>query len=74
MLHERAGAAIEKLFADKPRTAYRPTSPSLRTRHRSHQAIEYMQRAGEQAVARSSFREAVEKLNGALELAAHSAS
>jgi class 3 adenylate cyclase/predicted ATPase len=68
ILHERVGAAIEKLFADRleehiDQLAYHYGRGTNLTK-----AIEYMQRAGEQAVARSSLREAVEKLTGALEL------
>jgi class 3 adenylate cyclase/predicted ATPase len=68
LLHERAGAAIEKLFADKPEQHIDQLAHHYGRGTDLTKAIEYMQRAGEQAVARSSFREAVEKLNGALEL------
>jgi class 3 adenylate cyclase/predicted ATPase len=68
MLHERAGAAIEKLFADRLEEHIDQLAHHYSRGSNLTKAIEYMRRAGEQAVARSSFREAVEKLNGALEL------
>jgi class 3 adenylate cyclase/predicted ATPase len=68
MLHERAGAAIEKLFADGPEEHIDQLAYHYGRGANLAKAIEYMQRAGEQAVARSSLREAVEKLTGALEL------
>jgi class 3 adenylate cyclase/predicted ATPase len=68
MLHERAGAAIEKLFADRPEEHIDQLAYHYGRGTNLTKAIEYLQRAGEQAVARSSFREGVEKLNGALEL------
>jgi tetratricopeptide (TPR) repeat protein len=68
MLHERAGAAIEKLYTDKLEEHIDQLAHHYGRSTDLTKAIEYMQRAGEQAVARSSFREAVESLNGALEL------
>jgi len=68
MLHERAGAAIEKLYTDKLEEHIDQLAHHYGRSTDLTKAIEYMQRAGEQAVARASFREAVESLNGALEL------
>jgi predicted ATPase len=68
ILHERAGAAIEKLLADRPEEHIDQLAHHYGRSTNLTKAIEYMQRAGEQAVARSSFREAVENLNGALGL------
>jgi tetratricopeptide (TPR) repeat protein len=68
LLHEHAGAAIEKLFADRLEEHIDQLAHHYSRGTNLTKAIEYMRRAGEQAVARSSFREAVEKLNGALEL------
>jgi predicted ATPase len=68
MLHERAGAAIEELFADRLEECIDQLAYHYGRSANLTKAIEYMQLAGELAVARSSLREAVEKLTGALEL------
>jgi predicted ATPase len=68
MLHERAGAAIEELFADRIDEHIDQLAHHYGRATDLTKAIEYMRRAGEQAVARSSFRDAVENLNGALGL------
>ena len=68
MLHDRAGAAIEKLFADRLEERIDQLAHHYGRGANLTKAIEYIQRAGEQEVARSSFREAVENLNKALGL------
>jgi len=69
-LHERAAQAIERLFAERLAEHY----PAL-AHHYSHsgnipKAVDYLQRAGQQAVERSAYAEAVSHLIAALDLLA----
>jgi predicted ATPase/class 3 adenylate cyclase len=66
-LHERAGYSIETVFADKLSDHL-----DVLAHHYSHgdnidKAIEYLCRAGEQALRRSAHDQAIRNLNGAIE-------
>jgi class 3 adenylate cyclase/tetratricopeptide (TPR) repeat protein len=68
VLHERAGAAIEGLYAPRLDDHLSDLARHYERSGNSGKAFEYLQRAGEQALARSSHAEAVELLTAGLEL------
>src|SRR5262249_35177357 len=68
LLHERAAQAIERLFAERLAEHY----PAL-AHHYSHsgntaKAVDYLHRAGQQAVERSAYADAISHLTAALNL------
>jgi tetratricopeptide (TPR) repeat protein len=67
-LHERAGAAMEALYASRIDDYLSDLARHYQRSGNSGKALEYLQRAGEQANARSSHAEAVGFLTSALEL------
>jgi class 3 adenylate cyclase/tetratricopeptide (TPR) repeat protein len=67
-LHERIGQATERLFADHLDDYLKDLAHHYRRSNNSVKAIEYLQRAGEQAALRAFHEEAIEQLHSALEL------
>jgi predicted ATPase len=68
LLHERIAGAIEWLFADRPDDHLKDLAHHYRHSNNAVKAVEYLRRAGEQAAVRAFYEEAIEHLNGALEL------
>jgi class 3 adenylate cyclase/tetratricopeptide (TPR) repeat protein len=68
LLHERIGDAMESLFADRIDDHLKDIAHHYRRSGNTAKAIDYLRRAGEQAIARTFYEEAIEQLNGALEL------
>jgi class 3 adenylate cyclase/predicted ATPase len=67
-LHERTAGAIEAVFSDRLEDHYDELAHHYRHSGNTEKALEYLQRAGEQAVQRSAYLEAIEQLTTALEL------
>ena len=67
-LHERIAGAIESLFDDHLDDYLKDLAHHYRRSDNTVKAIEYLQRAGEQAAVRLFYEEAIEQLNSALEL------
>ncbi len=67
-LHERTAQAIEMLFHSKLEDHYSELAHHYSRSGNTEKAIEYLQRAGQQAVQRSANAEAVTHLTSALEL------
>jgi tetratricopeptide (TPR) repeat protein len=68
LLHERAGVAMEAVYADRLDDHLSDLARHYQRSGNRGKALEYLQRAGEQANARSSHAEAVGFLTSALEL------
>ena len=68
LLHERIGEAMESLFAERIDDHLTDIALHYRRSNKVLKAIEYLRRAGEQAVARGFYEEAIAQLNSALEL------
>jgi predicted ATPase len=68
VLHERAGAAIEALYATRIDDHLSDLARHYQRSVNSGKALEYLQRAGGQALARSSHAEAIGLFTSALEL------
>jgi predicted ATPase len=68
MLHERAAQAIETLFEDRLEEHYGELAHHYRHSGSTQKSVEYLQRAGEQAVQRSAYAEAISQLTTGLEL------
>ena len=67
-LHERAAQAIEGLFAERLPEHYPALAHHYSRSGNTAKAIDYLQRAGQQAVERSAYAEAVSHLTAALDL------
>ena len=67
-LHERAGAAIESLYGMQLDDYLSELARHYRYSGNTGKALEYLQRAGAQAMARSSYEEAITLFSAALEL------
>ena len=67
-LHEQTGQAIEQLFHDRLEEHYDELAHHYQRSGNTEKAIEYLQKAGQQAVERSANAEAVTHLTTALEL------
>jgi len=67
-IHERAAEALEKLYADRRSEIADELARHYVKSGNISKAIEYLQYAGEIALARSFFSDAADKLNSALEL------
>jgi predicted ATPase len=67
LLHQRAGAAIEAIYATRLEDHLGDLARHYQRSGNSGKALEYLQRAGERALARSSHAEAVGLLTSALE-------
>jgi class 3 adenylate cyclase/predicted ATPase len=68
VLHERTAQAIESLFHYRLEDYYNELAHHYSRSGNTQKAVEYLQRAGEQAVQRSANAEAVNHLSAALEL------
>jgi tetratricopeptide (TPR) repeat protein len=68
LLHERTGQAIEQLFLGKVEEYYSELAHHYQRSGNVEKAVEYLQKAGQQAVQRSAYTEAIEQLNSALRL------
>jgi predicted ATPase len=68
MLHERAAQAIEALFAERLPEHYHALAHHYRRSANTTKAIDYLHRAGQQAVERSAYAEAVSHLTTAVDL------
>ena len=69
-LHERAAQAIEGLFAERLPEHYPALAHHYSRSGNTAKAIDYLQRAGQQAVERSAYAEAVSHMTAALDLLA----
>jgi tetratricopeptide (TPR) repeat protein len=67
-LHERIAGAIESLFDERLADHLKDLAHHYRRSNNTVKAVEYLRRAGEQAAVRAFYEEAIEHLNGALEL------
>src|SRR5260370_29499799 len=68
VLHGRAGAAIEALYADRLDDHLSELARHYQRSANIEKALEYLGRAGQQAIQRSSHAEAIELFTSALEL------
>jgi predicted ATPase/class 3 adenylate cyclase len=68
VLHERAAQAIEGLFAERLPEHYHALAHHYSRSGNTPKAIDYLHRAGQQAVERSAYAEAVSHLTTALDL------
>lgn len=67
-LHERTAQAIEALFGDRLENHYSELAHHYHRSGNTKKAVEYLQQAGQQAVQRSAYGEAIRQLTMALEL------
>jgi predicted ATPase len=67
-LHERAAQAIEGLFAERLPEHYHALAHHYSRSGNTTRAVDYLQRAGQQAVERSAYAEAISHLTAALDL------
>src|SRR5262249_51266199 len=67
-LHERTAQAIEGLFAERLPEHYNALAHHYSRSGNTAKAIDYLQRAGQQAVERSAYAEAVSNLTAALDM------
>jgi predicted ATPase len=68
VLHERAAKAIEGLFAERLPEHYNALAHHYRRSDNTAKAVDYLHRAGHQAVERSAYTEAISHLTTALDL------
>jgi tetratricopeptide (TPR) repeat protein len=68
LLHERIAGATESLFADHLDDHLQDLAYHYRCSNNRVKAVEHLRRAGEQAVLRGFYEEAMEQLHGALEI------
>ncbi len=68
MLHRHAAQTIEELFAERLPEHYYALAYHYSRSGNTTKAVDYLQRAGQQAVERSAYTEAVSHLTTALEL------
>jgi predicted ATPase len=68
VLHERAAQAIEALFAERLPEQYHVLAHHYSRSGNTAKAIDYLYRAGQQAVERSAYTEAISHLTTALDL------
>ena len=67
-MHERAAQAIEGLFAERLPEHYNALAHHYSRSGNTAKAVDYLHRAGQQAVERSAYAEAVSHLTTALDL------
>jgi predicted ATPase/class 3 adenylate cyclase len=67
-LHERAAQAIERLFAERLPEHYHALAHHYSRSGNTTKAVDYLHRAGQQAVERSAYTEASSSLTAALDL------
>ncbi|MBI4233204.1 MAG: AAA family ATPase, partial [Chloroflexi bacterium] len=68
VLHERTAQAIENFFGDRLEDHYSELAHHYSRSGNTEKAVDYLQRAGERAVQRSAYLEAISLLNRGLEL------
>jgi predicted ATPase len=68
VLHERAGQAIEGLFQDRLPEHYHALAHHYSRSGNTTKAVDYLHRAGQQALERSAYAEASSSLTAALDL------
>jgi predicted ATPase/class 3 adenylate cyclase len=68
VLHERAAQAIEALFPERLPEHYNELAHHYSRSGNAAKAVDYLQRAGQQAVERSAYAEAISHLTTALDL------
>jgi predicted ATPase/class 3 adenylate cyclase len=68
VLHERAAQAIERLFAERLPEHYNALAHHYSRSGNTAKAVDYLHRAGHQAVERSAYAEAISHLTTALDL------
>jgi class 3 adenylate cyclase/predicted ATPase len=68
ILHERAGVAIESLYAGRLDDQLRELARHYSSSDNVNKAVEYLDRAGSQAMQRSAHTEAINSLNAAIQL------
>jgi predicted ATPase len=68
LLHERAGVALESMFAGQLEDHLEELARHYSRTDNVRKAIEYLRRAGEQAIQRSAYGEAMQDFTAALEL------
>jgi class 3 adenylate cyclase/predicted ATPase len=68
VLHEQTAQAIEEMFHSKLEDHYSDLAHHYSRSGNTQKAVEYLQRAGEQAAQRSAYTEAISHLTTALEL------
>jgi len=71
LLHERTGEAIEALFKDRINDHLTELAHHYSRTANARKAVEYLFRAGSQAMSRSAFSEAATRLSSALEFLKH---
>jgi predicted ATPase len=71
LLHERAGVAIEELFKGRIDDHLAELAHHYSRSTNTRKAVEYLFRAGDQALARSSYSAAITRLSSALEFLKH---
>src|SRR5262249_53001377 len=67
-MHERAAQAIERLFAERLPEHYNALAHHYSRSGNTTKAIDYLHHAGQQAVERSAYAEAVSHLTAALDM------
>jgi tetratricopeptide (TPR) repeat protein len=68
LLHERSGQAVEQLYKDKIEERYSELAHHYQRSGNTEKAVEYLQKAGQQAAQRSANTEAITHLTAALDL------
>ena len=68
LLHERAGAALESIFAEQLDDHLDDLARHYSRSDNVAKAVEYLERAGQQALQRSAYAEAISSLSGAIAL------
>ena len=67
-MHERVAQSIETVLTDRLEDYYSELAHHYRHSGNTEKAIEYLQKAGQQAVQRSAYAEAIEQFSAAVEL------
>ncbi len=68
LLHERAGQALESMFAEQLDDHVAELAYHYRRTDNSDKAVEYLGRAGQQAIQRSAYADAISNLSTAIDL------
>jgi predicted ATPase/class 3 adenylate cyclase len=68
LLHERAGQALESIFADQLDDHLTHLAHHYRYSDNVTKAIEYLERSGQQAIQRSAYADAISNLTAAIDL------
>jgi predicted ATPase len=68
LLHERAGQALESLFAEQLEDHLDELAHHYSRSDNTEKAVEYLERAGQQAAQRSAYSDAISSLSAAIDL------